>query len=405
MGKFMGNLAKKKILLGICGGIAAYKACELTRFLRTADAEVQVVVTSHAKQFITPLTLETLSGRLVYSDLFENGFESNIGHIQLARWADIIMIAPASANFLARLSHGISDDLLTTLCLATSAPIVLVPAMNKYMWHNAATQNNIEILKKRGLHFVGPDEGEQACGDVGLGRMIEPIELLSFLENFFVKPIFQGKKVMITAGPTREAIDPVRYMSNRSSGKMGYAIADAMAKSGAEVLLISGPTYLDCPHKVSRIQVISAADMYEAVMQNLPCDIFISVAAVSDYRPETYHHSKIKRNSDELSLKLVKNPDLLSFVEHTHPRPYIVGFCAETDNHLNNAKEKLKKKNIDMLVLNPIENDQSFEVDHCRATILTQEGGQIELPELTKIKVAQQLTAHIGKEYFRELIG
>ncbi len=395
----MGNLAEKKILLGICGGIAAYKACELIRMLRDNGAEVQVVVTSHAKQFITALTLETLSGKAVYSDLFEHGFESSLGHIQLARWADVILIAPASANFLARLSHGMADDLLSTLCLATSAPIVLAPAMNKYMWQNVVTQHNVDTLKKRGLYFIGPGEGEQACGDIGLGRMVEPRELLDGLKSFFIEPIFQGKKVIVTAGPTREAIDPVRYISNRSSGKMGYAVAQAMARAGAEVLLISGLTALDCPFGVNRIQVVSAGDMHEAVMQNLPCDLFIGVAAVSDYRSETYHAAKIKRNSDELLLKLIKNPDILSAVERTQPRPFMVGFCAETDNHLNNAQEKLQKKNIDMLVLNPVENNQSFDVDHCQAIILTQDGQKIELPELNKLELAQQLIAHIGKTF------
>lgn len=384
------SLLDKKILLGVSGGIAAYKIAELIRMLRTAGAQVQVIMTSHAKHFITPLTLEILSQKPVYDDLFAPDLESNIGHIQLARWADIIMIAPASANVIARIAHGAADDLLTTLCLATSAPIVIAPAMNQLMWENQATKDNISCLRKLGIEIIDPAEGEQACGEIGIGRLVEPVILRSWLENFFSKPLMSQKRVLITAGPTQEAIDPVRYISNYSSGKMGYAIAQAMAQSGANVVLISGPTALECPHNVRRINVKSAQEMLEAVTQHLPCDIFIGAAAVSDYRPEFIAKTKIKRLNENYSIRLEKNPDILLAVADSQPRPFVVGFAAETDNHLENAKAKLLQKNLDMIVMNSVESGEVFNSDFNQVVVLTKDS-QYELARLTKCEIAFQL--------------
>ncbi len=384
------TLINKKILLGVSGGIAAYKVAELVRLLLKAGAEVQVVMTAHAKQFITPLTLEILSQKPVYDDLFAKDFESNIGHIELARWPDIIMIAPASANIIAKIAHGIADDLLSTLCLATTAPLAVAPAMNKNMWENPATQDNINRLRTRGINIIYPAHGEQACGDVGVGCLAAPALLCSWLENFFSKPVMSSKKVLITAGPTQEAIDPVRYLSNYSSGKMGYALAQAMSESGAEVVLISGPTSLECPRHVKIIRVTSAAEMHEAVKQNLPCDLFIGAAAVADYRPESIANNKIKRLSENYSLQLVKNPDILLSVSNFHPRPFVVGFCAETNNHLENARTKLQQKNLDMILMNAVENGEVFNSDFNEVIIITKESEQ-KLPRLTKQEIAFQL--------------
>jgi phosphopantothenoylcysteine decarboxylase / phosphopantothenate---cysteine ligase len=384
------SLINKKILLGVSGGIAAYKTAELIRLLRAAGAEVQVVMTTHAKRFITPLTLEILSQKPVYDDLFAQDFESNIGHIQLARWPDMIIIAPASANFLARMAHGMADDLLTTLCLATAAPMAVAPAMNQLMWKNKATQDNISLLRQRGIAIIEPDSGEQACGDVGMGRLAEPAILCTWLAYFFSKPLMSQKRVLVTAGPTQEAIDPVRYVSNHSSGKMGYAVAQAMAQSGANVVLISGPTALDCPLGVTRINVTSAQEMHEAVKQNLPCDIFIGVAAVADYRPESVAQTKIKRLLDNYSIPLVKNPDILAAVSDSHPRPFVVGFSAETDHHFENAKNKLHQKNIDMIIMNAVENGQVFHSDFNKIYVITKDS-QYELDQSPKLKIAFEL--------------
>ncbi len=385
------KLINKKILLGVSGGIAAYKVAELVRLLLKVGAEVQVVMTAHAKQFITPLTLEILSQKPVYDDLFAEDFESNIGHIELARWPDIIMIAPASANIIAKIAHGIADDLLTTLCLATTAPLVIAPAMNQRMWQNPATQDNINCLRTRGMDIINPSHGEQACGDVGVGCLAAPTLLCTWLENFFSQSLLMSsKKVLITAGPTQEAIDPVRYLSNYSSGKMGYALAEAMSLSGAEVVLISGPTSLECSRNVNIIRVTSAEEMHEAVKQNLPCDIFIGAAAVADYRPEFIANNKIKRLSENYSLQLVKNPDILLSVANFHPRPFVVGFCAETDNHLENAKAKLRQKNLDMIVMNAVENGEVFNSDFNEVIVMTKES-ELKLPRLTKKEIALQL--------------
>ena len=396
----MKTLSGKNILLGISGGIAAYKTAELIRLLRNADASVQVVMTDHAKQFVTPLTLQVLSGKQVFSDLFDSSFEHNIGHIELAKWADIILIAPASANLIARLSHGLADDLLTTLCLATNAPIAIAPAMNKLMWLNQATQDNVANLIQRNVRIIGPDEGEQACGDLGLGRLKEPMELLSWLEAFFdTGPQLRGKKILITAGPTHEAIDPIRYISNYSSGKMGYAIAQALVQFGADVFLVSGPTHLPFPNKTTCISVTSAQEMHQTVLDHLPCEIFISVAAVSDYRPESPAVNKIKRTAPNLTLKLVKSSDILQSVVNSNPAPFTVGFAAETDNYLQHAKAKLARKKVNIIVLNAVGNGKGFGVDRNKVTVLTEKGEQIDLPELEKEEVANQLVKIIAERF------
>jgi phosphopantothenoylcysteine decarboxylase/phosphopantothenate--cysteine ligase len=393
------SLVDKKILVGVSGGIAAYKVAELIRMLKTSGAQVQVVMTSHAKHFITPLTLEILSQKPVYDDLFAPDLESNIGHIQLARWPDVIMIAPASANIIARIAHGIADDLLTTLCLATSAPIVVAPAMNHLMWENPATKDNILCLRKRGIEIIEPAEGDQACGEVGIGRLVEPLMLGSWIENFFSKPSMSQKRVLITAGPTQEAIDPVRYISNHSSGKMGYAIAQAMAQSGANVVLISGPTNLENPHNVTRVNVKTAQEMLDAVTQHLPCDIFIGAAAVADYRPETMAKTKIKRLNDNYSIHLIKNPDILQAVVNSEPRPFVVGFAAETDHHLENAKAKLHQKNLDMIIMNSVENGEVFNSDFNQIVVLTKDS-QHEFPRLSKLE-----TAFCLREIINQCVG
>ena len=345
------SLTHKQILLGITGGIAAYKSAELCRLLVKAGAQVRVVMSSAACEFITPLTLQALSGNRVHTDLLDEASEAAMGHIELARWADLVLIAPASANFMARLSHGEASDLLTTVCLATQAPIAIAPAMNQAMWSKQSTQDNLMQLRSLGCHVFGPAEGEQACGDIGPGRMLEPAELAELAAGLFQPGVLAGLRVCVTAGPTREAIDPVRYISNHSSGKMGYALAEAAAEAGASVSLVSGPVKLDVPAHVDLLLVESAQQMLDAVI-NLDCDIFIGVAAVADYRPEHSVATKIKKTSADMQLKLVKNPDILASIAAKKPKPFCVGFAAETENLQTNAKTKLKEKNIDMIIAN-----------------------------------------------------
>lgn len=348
------SLINKQVLLGITGGIAAYKSAELCRLLIKAGAEVRVVMTEAACEFITPLTMQALSGNRVHTELLDEAAEAAMGHIELARWADLIIIAPASANFMARLAHGEANDLLTTLCLATSAPIALAPAMNQAMWSNQNTQDNLQALKTNKakiLHVFGPADGEQACGDIGPGRMLEPSQLIELAADLFNSGALAGLKVCITAGPTREALDPVRYISNHSSGKMGYAIASAAVEAGAKVNLISGPVNLEPLAHVDLVNVESAEDMLEAAT-NSPCDIFIGVAAVADYRPQESALNKIKKTKDSLQLELVKNPDILATIASQKNKPFCVGFAAETENLANNALAKLKNKNLDLIVAN-----------------------------------------------------
>lgn len=394
-----------KWLLGITGGIAAYKTPELVRLLKKQGDEVRVVLSNGAKAFVTPMTLQAVSGHPVYTELLDCDFEAAMGHIELARWADAILIAPLSANRLAALSIGMADDLLATLCLATKAPIWVAPAMNQAMWHHPATQENIARLQSRGVQVLGPDWGEQACGDIGLGRMLEPQDIISALQqNRSLYPLnasFKDVSILITAGPTREAIDPVRYLSNRSSGKMGYALAAAAARLGAKVTLISGPVALPTPLGVARIDVLSAQDMYQAVMQHYAkANIFISTAAVSDFRPQNQALQKIKKSSQtDLNLALAMNPDILKTVASQPDKPFCVGFAAETENGQEYAKQKLQNKQIDLIALNEVNQEGiGFDTAFNALTVFSQENRHI-ISKATKEEVAFQLLELIGKYY------
>ena len=381
------SLQNKRVLLGLTGGIAAYKAAELCRLLIGAGAEVQVVMTKGAQEFITPLTMQALSGQAVHTELLDPAAEAGMGHIQLARWADLILVAPATANFIARLAHGEASDLLTTVCLARRCPLALAPAMNQAMWSNDSTQHNIAQLKAAGVVLFGPGVGEQACGDVGEGRLLEPATLLELCAAQFRSGALAGKRVVITAGPTREAIDPVRYLSNHSSGKMGYAIAEAAIDAGAQVTLISGPTALEPPARCHFVPVLSALDML-AACQAQPCDIFISVAAVADYRVAEPATAKIKKSADELTLQLVRNPDILSTMAASTPKVFCVGFAAETDNLAHYAKDKLQSKKLDMIVA----NDAASTFGNDNATVnVYWPGGETRLESASKPQIARRL--------------
>ncbi|MEZ8378783.1 bifunctional phosphopantothenoylcysteine decarboxylase/phosphopantothenate--cysteine ligase CoaBC [Vibrio splendidus] len=352
------GLAGKKILLGISGGIAAYKCAELTRRLIERGAQVQVVMTNAAKEFITPLTMQAVSGRPVSDSLLDPAAEASMGHIELAKWADLVLLAPATADLIARMTAGMGNDLLSTLVLATDAPVAVSPAMNQQMYSHPATQENIATLKRRGCEIWGPAAGEQACGDVGMGRMLEPMQLVHRCEDFFQPKPLAGRSVLITAGPTREAIDPVRYITNHSSGKMGYALAEAAAKQGATVTLISGPVSLATPSKVNRIDVDSAQQMFDTVTANAAQhDIFISCAAVADYRPETIADQKLKKvdGKYDMTIQMVKNPDIVASVASmSEGRPFTVGFAAETQDVEKYARGKLERKNLDMICANDV---------------------------------------------------
>ncbi|MGF1853454.1 bifunctional phosphopantothenoylcysteine decarboxylase/phosphopantothenate--cysteine ligase CoaBC [Vibrio satsumensis] len=352
------GLAGKKILLGISGGIAAYKCAELTRRLIERGAQVQVVMTNAAKEFITPLTMQAVSGRPVSDSLLDPAAEASMGHIELAKWADLVLLAPATADLIARMTAGMGNDLLTTLVLATDAPVAVSPAMNQQMYSHPATQENIATLKRRGCEIWGPAAGEQACGDVGMGRMLEPMQLVHRCEDFFQPKPLAGRSVLITAGPTREAIDPVRYITNHSSGKMGYALAEAAAKQGAAVTLVSGPVSLATPNNVTRVDVDSAQQMLDAVSSRAAQhDIFIGCAAVADYRPETVADQKLKKvdGKDDMNIQMVKNPDIVASVASmTEGRPFTVGFAAETQDVEKYARGKLERKNLDMICANDV---------------------------------------------------
>ncbi|MDE1223719.1 bifunctional phosphopantothenoylcysteine decarboxylase/phosphopantothenate--cysteine ligase CoaBC [Vibrio aestuarianus] len=396
----MQTLAGKKILLGISGGIAAYKCAELTRRLIERGAQVQVVMTHAAKEFITPLTMQAVSGRPVSDSLLDPAAEASMGHIELAKWADLVLLAPATADLIARMAAGMGNDLLTTLILATDAPVAVSPAMNQQMYRNIATQENIATLARRGMTIWGPAAGEQACGDIGPGRMLEPMQLVNHCEAFFqadslqTSPL-QGKSILITAGPTREAIDPVRYITNHSSGKMGYAIAQAAAKLGADVTLISGPVNLATPQQVQRIDVESASDMYQTVMQHAQShDVFISCAAVADYRPQIVADQKIKKtdDSEQMTLTMVKNPDIVASVAAmTEHRPFTIGFAAETQDVEKYARNKLINKKLDMICANDVSvAGQGFNSNDNALTVYWQ-GGEQALPLSSKAELARAL--------------
>ncbi|MCK5647998.1 MAG: bifunctional phosphopantothenoylcysteine decarboxylase/phosphopantothenate--cysteine ligase CoaBC [Gammaproteobacteria bacterium] len=370
----MSVVKNKNIIVGVCGGIAAYKSAELVRLLIKQGAQVQVVMTHSGKEFVTPLTFQALSGREVRSALFDLDAEAGMGHIELARWTDLILIAPATANAIAKIAHGMADDLLTTLCLATKAPLLIAPAMNQQMWRNEATQENIKCLsRRRAVSFCGPAEGEQACGDIGPGRMEEPDSLLnsclsllsSAAKTDYKKQRLKGKCVLITAGPTIEDIDPVRFLSNRSSGKMGYAITQAALNEGADVILVSGPSALNAPENAELFLVRSAQQMHDKVMNLIDSvDIFIATAAVADYRPVKKFDTKIKKNTDQLTIELVKNPDILTDVAALPNKPVSIGFAAETNDVESYALDKLQRKNLDMIAANKVGETQGFEADN-----------------------------------------
>lgn len=394
----MNYLSQKRVLLGVTGGIAAYKSAELVRLLRQAGAEVRVVMTRGAREFITPLTLQALSGQPVYSDWAEA--EAAMGHIELARWADCVLIAPATADTLARLAQGRADDLLSALCLASEAPVMLAPAMNQAMWAHPATQANAATLAGRGVTLLGPAVGDQACGETGPGRMLEPAELVGALASSFAGAALAGLRVLVTAGPTREAIDPVRCLTNRSSGKMGYAIARAAREAGAAVELVSGPVSLPCPEGVQRFMVESAEQMLAAVMERLPgTHVFIATAAVADYRPRRVAPHKIKKEADALNLELEKTPDILAAVAGSAERPLCVGFAAETEAVEKNAQKKRLRKGVDMIVANLVGEGKGFDADDNELQLFW-EGGSARLPRAAKTQLARRLIARIAELYY-----
>jgi phosphopantothenoylcysteine decarboxylase/phosphopantothenate--cysteine ligase len=394
------TLHNRRILLGITGGIAAYKSAELTRRLQDHGADVRVIMTRSATEFITPLTMQALSKHPVHLDLHNPDTESVMGHIELARWADLVLIAPASANFLARLAHGHGDDLLTAVCLAAECPVAIAPAMNQAMWAKSPTQKNRALLVERGIHFLGPDSGIQACGEVGAGRLLDIEALLVGASNLFASGRLQGKTVLITAGPTREAIDPVRFISNHSSGKQGYALASAAVDAGARVILVSGPTALTAPERVDLVKVTSAQDMHEAVQARLPeTDIMIGVAAVSDYRPKMVETQKIKKGQcgeRTLTLELVENPDIIAEAAKHSNAPFTVGFAAETENLENYAKRKLLEKNLAMIVANNVANSQIGFNSDANATTIFWAGGEINIPMMSKRALSERLISIIA---------
>lgn len=391
-----------KILVGISGGIAAYKCPELVRRLRESGVEVRVVMTSAATTFISPMTLQAVSGNPVSTQLLDADAEAAMGHIELARWADLILIAPATADIIARLATGMANDLLSTLCLASSAPIAIAPAMNLQMWTNPATQENITTLANRDVVILGPAEGDQACGENGPGRMLEPEQLVA--ECDYLNPenqqYLKGKKVLITAGPTRESIDPVRYLSNHSSGKMGFEIARAASLAGSEVTLITGPVNIETQCSILRINVTTALEMQQQVVEHLEgIDIFIGCAAVADYRLESIASEKIKKGQPQLVLTMVENPDIIASVSENKDKPFCVGFAAETSDVVNYAKQKLIKKNLDMICANDVSDSEiGFNGDNNQLTVIMADGQKVELPKTTKRSISRQLIKLISEQ-------
>jgi phosphopantothenoylcysteine decarboxylase/phosphopantothenate--cysteine ligase len=393
------QLANKQILLGITGSIAAYKACVLVRLLRDAGAEVRVIMTRAATEFVSPLTFQALSQNPVHRDLLDETAEAAMGHIELARWADAVVIAPASADSIARLTQGRADNLLSAVCLATPAPIAIAPAMNQQMWRDAATQQNLEVLQQRGIHVFGPESGDQACGDIGPGRMLEPEQIAEHIAALFETGALAGLNVVITAGPTREPIDPVRYLSNRSSGRMGYALAEAAVEAGAHCVLISGPTQLAAPGRTQLVNVESAQQMHDAVLEQMSrCDIFIAAAAVADYRPVDVARQKIKKEQQTMVLELVRNPDILKDVSVKFPDVFTVGFAAETQDIEQHAIEKLKQKSLHMVVANDVSRDDiGFDSEDNAVTVFWQ-GGDKSLQKASKPQIARQLVVLIAEQ-------
>ena len=399
----MSRPPNRRIVLGVAGGIAAYKAADLVRRLRDRGFEVRVVMTSAAREFVTPLTFQALSSHPVHCDLLDEQAEAGMGHIELARWADLVLVAPATANVLARLAHGFADDLLTTLCLATEAPVVLAPSMNRQMWQAGATRANVLALLDRGVAMLGPAEGGQACGETGPGRMLEPEEIAARIAARFRGGALDGVGVLVTAGPTREALDPVRYLTNHSSGKMGYAVAAAAAEAGARVSLVSGPTALPAPPGVERIDVTSAGEMYAEVLARAArCDVFIAAAAVADYRPARCAERKIKKGDAPATLDLVRTPDILADVAAMDGGPFTVGFAAETESVQAHARDKLERKGLDMIAANRVGlADRGFASDRNALSVLWRDGGR-ELALAPKTGLARDLIELVAERYRAE---
>ena len=396
----MGVTINKRILLGVCGGIAAYKAAELLRLLRKRDCEVRVVMTASAQQFVTSLTFQALSGHTVHTELFDVDQEQAMGHIHLARWADCVVIAPASANMLAKMANGLADDLLSTLLLAADCPVFVAPAMNQAMWHKPVTQQNLQRLRQQSVEIIGPASGEQACGESGLGRMMEP-ELICerIVGNKHPQPL-QGCKLMVTAGPTREPLDPVRYITNRSSGKMGYSIAVAALEMGAEVVLVSGPTNLSPPVQAQFIQIETAQQMHDAVLSHVNgCNIFIGAAAVADYRPSALQDHKLKKQQGQTLLALLENPDIIAAVAGLPDKPFVVGFAAETHDLESYANQKLRRKNLDMIAANWVGQPEGGFDSSRNALEVYWQGGHTHLAMTDKSLLARQLLSLITERW------
>ena len=389
-------LANLRVLLGVSGGIAAYKAAELTRRLRDAGADVQVVLTANATRFVAPLTFQALSGHPVRSGLWDESAEAAMGHIELARWAQRIMIAPASADVIARLAHGLADDLLATLCLASSAPLALAPAMNLRMWGHPATQANVATLRGRGVVFLGPADGPMAEPESGPGRLLEPLRIVAELAALHGPQALTGTHVLVSAGPTYEDIDPVRFIGNRSSGKMGFAVAQAAAEQGAQVQLVAGPVHLPTPAGVTRTDVRGAREMHDVVMRQIPqCDIFISAAAVGDYRPADVAAHKIKKQGRALHLELAENPDILAGIGALKKKPFLVGFAAETQELEKYARGKLERKKLDLIAANRVGAGSGF--DACdNELLLLWPGGKEHLARADKLELARRLIARVA---------
>ena len=397
----LGALSQKRVVLGVTGGIAAYKSPDLVRRLQDAGADVRVVMTPSATRLVAPTVFQAVSGHPVRSELWDDAAEAAMGHIELARWAELVLIAPATAHLMSQLASGSAGNLLTTLCLATSAPVVLAPAMNQAMWRHAATQANRATLESRGVRCIGPASGSQACGDVGPGRMVEPADIVAALGEQpagDLAGLLKGLRVLVTAGPTREAIDPVRFVSNRSSGKMGFAVARAAFEAGAEVTLVAGPVYLPTPAGVRRVDVETAAEMFAATVERITdVDIYIGAAAISDYRPEPATQ-KIKKHTDRLTLEMAKSPDLLASIASRPGAPFTVGFAAETERVEEYARQKLERKRLDMIVANQVGAKLGFDEDDNSVLILWREGRE-SLGRMPKCDLARRIMATVAARF------
>jgi len=409
----LGALSQRRVVLGVTGGIAAYKSPDLVRRLQDAGADVRVVMTPSATRLVAPTVFQAVSGHPVRSELWDEAAEAAMGHIELARWADLVLVAPATAHLMSLLASGSAGNLLTTICLATSAPVVLAPAMNQAMWRHAATQANRATLESRGVRCIGPASGSQACGDVGPGRMVEPTDIIAALSERsagdlagLLKDQLKGRRVLVTAGPTREPIDPVRFVSNRSSGKMGFAVARAAVEAGAEVTLVAGPVYLPTPAGVRRVDVETAAEMCAATLERIAAaDIYIGAAAISDYRPEPAAQ-KIKKHTERLTLDMAKSPDLLATIAARPGAPFTVGFAAETERLEEYARQKLEGKRLDMIVANQVGAKLGFDEDHNSVLILWRDG-QESLSRMAKCDLARRIIATVAARFaaVREVPG